>query len=53
MRSARRPRPGAALRISAFKGLELDGAFTASFERYGALIASQGALATLAGLGTE
>src|SRR4051794_33139355 len=43
----------AALRISAFKGLELTGPFSASVERYGALIASQGALPTLAGLGTD
>jgi mannitol-1-phosphate/altronate dehydrogenase len=45
--------PAAALRIGAFKGLELTGPFMASVEGYGALIASQGALPTLAGLGTD
>jgi mannitol 2-dehydrogenase len=44
------PDPKAALRISTFKGLELEGspAFVASFLRYRAQIAEQGTLATLA-----
>ena len=46
------PDPAAALRISAFKGLELERspAFVASFVRYRALLAEQGTLATLAAI---
>jgi mannitol-1-phosphate/altronate dehydrogenase len=47
------PDPAAALRIGALAGLDLEqsGAFVASFVRYRALIAEQGALATLATMG--
>lgn len=49
------PDPAAALRISAFKGLELERStvFAASFVRYRTLIAEHGTLPTLAAIGQE